>query len=275
MPRRGRRGVEESAQQKRAEAPRIPEPPEAPRHRAPLRSRRTPERRHSGTRFGRCPNADSSMPPSCSRRCPTTSSSCCGSTPSFARYERNEVLFHQGDASHDLFVVQSGRIAIAAQAGDGRESVVAVLEAGGLFGELGLFDDAPRSADARALTDSSRRRARVRTRARGAAGAPRAAVGRSCASCRSDCGRPTRRSPTRCSSTCPAAPRSGCSSSPATTTSSRCRSPRRSWRRWSARRASGSTRRSRCSSGSAGSRSSAATTTASSTATTLEDRATL
>ena len=32
--------------------------------------------------------------------------------------------------------------------------MVAVLEAGGLFGELGLFDDEPRSADARALTDS-------------------------------------------------------------------------------------------------------------------------
>lgn len=71
------------------------------------------------------------------------------------QYERNEVLFHQGDASHDLFIVQTGRIAIAAQAGDGRESVVAVLESGGLFGELGLFDDAPRSADARALTESS------------------------------------------------------------------------------------------------------------------------
>ncbi len=70
-------------------------------------------------------------------------------------YERNETLFHQGDESHDLFVVQSGRIAIAAQSGDGRESVVAVLEAGGLFGELGLFDDAPRSADARALTDTT------------------------------------------------------------------------------------------------------------------------
>ena len=70
-------------------------------------------------------------------------------------YDRNEVLFHQGDISHDLFVVQSGRIAIAAQAGDGRESVVAVLESGGLFGELGLFDEAPRSADARALTEST------------------------------------------------------------------------------------------------------------------------
>jgi CRP-like cAMP-binding protein len=52
-------------------------------------------------------------------------------------------------------VIQEGRIAIATPSGDGRESVLAVLEMGGLFGELPLFDDAPRSADARALTDSS------------------------------------------------------------------------------------------------------------------------
>ena len=45
----------------------------------------------------------------------------------------------------------SGRIAIATRSPDGRESMVAVLESGGLFGELGLFDDGPRSADARAL----------------------------------------------------------------------------------------------------------------------------
>lgn len=68
---------------------------------------------------------------------------------------RNEVLFRQGDASSALYVVQDGRIAIATQAGDGRESVLAVLEQGGLFGELPLFDDAPRVADARALTDST------------------------------------------------------------------------------------------------------------------------
>jgi len=69
-------------------------------------------------------------------------------------YARNEPLFHQGDASHELFVVRSGRIAIATRANDGRESVLAVLEEGSLFGELPLFDDASRSADARALVDS-------------------------------------------------------------------------------------------------------------------------
>jgi CRP-like cAMP-binding protein len=67
---------------------------------------------------------------------------------------KGELLFSQGDASHELFVVAAGRIAIATRSSDGRESMVAVLEAGALFGELGLFDDEPRSADARALTDS-------------------------------------------------------------------------------------------------------------------------
>ena len=68
---------------------------------------------------------------------------------------RNEVLFEQGDPSTSLYVVSDGRIAIATQSGDGRESVIAVLENGGLFGELPLFDDAPRVADARALVDST------------------------------------------------------------------------------------------------------------------------
>jgi CRP/FNR family transcriptional regulator, cyclic AMP receptor protein len=69
--------------------------------------------------------------------------------------ERNDILFKQGDASNALYVLQDGRIAIATQSGDGRESVLAVLEDGALFGELPLFDEEPRSADARALTDST------------------------------------------------------------------------------------------------------------------------
>jgi CRP-like cAMP-binding protein len=69
-------------------------------------------------------------------------------------YDRNELLFNQGDAASEMFVVVTGRIAIATKAPDGRESVVAVLEDGGLIGEMGLFDGAARSADARALVES-------------------------------------------------------------------------------------------------------------------------
>jgi CRP/FNR family transcriptional regulator, cyclic AMP receptor protein len=69
-------------------------------------------------------------------------------------YSRNELVFSQGDPSNELFVVLQGRIAIAQRSADGRESVLAVLEDGELFGDLPLFDTAPRMADARALVDS-------------------------------------------------------------------------------------------------------------------------
>jgi CRP-like cAMP-binding protein len=64
---------------------------------------------------------------------------------------RNELLFREGDSSSSLYVVERGRIAIETRSPDGRESVIALMEAGDLFGELPLFDGQGRSADARAL----------------------------------------------------------------------------------------------------------------------------
>jgi len=65
--------------------------------------------------------------------------------------ERNGILFRQGDPAEELFVVEAGRIAIANRSADGRESVMALMESGDLFGELALLDGEGRSADARAL----------------------------------------------------------------------------------------------------------------------------
>ena len=67
---------------------------------------------------------------------------------------KGELLFAQGDDSSELYVVLDGRIAISTRSSDNRESMVAVLENGGLFGEMGLFDGGSRSAEARALTDT-------------------------------------------------------------------------------------------------------------------------
>lgn len=67
---------------------------------------------------------------------------------------RGDVLFAQNDEPTELFVVVAGRIAIFNNAADGRESMVALMEAGDLFGELPLFDGLPRSAGARALESS-------------------------------------------------------------------------------------------------------------------------
>jgi CRP-like cAMP-binding protein len=68
--------------------------------------------------------------------------------------DRNDVLFNEQEEAQELFVVVSGRIAIANVALDGRESVVALMEGGALFGEMPLFDGQGRSAAARALEPS-------------------------------------------------------------------------------------------------------------------------
>src|SRR5947209_12086735 len=67
--------------------------------------------------------------------------------------KRNDILFREGEEANDLFVVERGRVAIANRSEDGRESLVALMEAGDLFGEMGRFDGI-RSADARALETS-------------------------------------------------------------------------------------------------------------------------
>ncbi len=70
------------------------------------------------------------------------------------KYElvRNDTLFGEGDPPDCLYLVAQGRLAIAiANPIDRRESVVALMEAGDLFGELAMLDDGPRSAMARAL----------------------------------------------------------------------------------------------------------------------------
>lgn len=67
---------------------------------------------------------------------------------------RGDVLFAEGDEPDALYIVIRGRIAIANRSVDGRESVVALMEPGDLFGEMGLFVDGGRSAEARALEHS-------------------------------------------------------------------------------------------------------------------------
>jgi CRP-like cAMP-binding protein len=74
-----------------------------------------------------------------------------GSSAQVRSLRRGDVLFTEGDEPTELFIVRSGRIAIANRSIDGRESVVALMEGGDLFGEMPLFDRHGRSAEARAL----------------------------------------------------------------------------------------------------------------------------
>jgi len=59
-----------------------------------------------------------------------------------------EALFKKGDSGSSMYVVLSGELRI----GDGNK-IFEQLAAGGLVGEMGLIDHAPRAATVTALTD--------------------------------------------------------------------------------------------------------------------------
>ena len=71
--------------------------------------------------------------------------------------QRGDVLFSEGDIPESMYIVLSVRIAIAIgnQSIDSRESMLALMERGDLFGELALLDNGKRSAMARAIEPSS------------------------------------------------------------------------------------------------------------------------
>jgi CRP/FNR family transcriptional regulator, cyclic AMP receptor protein len=60
-----------------------------------------------------------------------------------------EVLFHKGDAGHQLYVVKSGEMQIV----DG-DCVFETIPPGGIFGEMALISKDPRSATAKATSHS-------------------------------------------------------------------------------------------------------------------------
>lgn len=71
-------------------------------------------------------------------------------------YEVDEMLFYEGDAGGSAYLIVEGSISIERTAdssrGDAETVALAVRGPDEFIGELSLFDNAPRSADARALT---------------------------------------------------------------------------------------------------------------------------
>jgi CRP/FNR family cyclic AMP-dependent transcriptional regulator len=61
-------------------------------------------------------------------------------------FPKNSVIINEGDTSDALYVVTSGRVKAYLSDEDGKEIILNVHGPGEYFGEMALFDDAPRSA---------------------------------------------------------------------------------------------------------------------------------
>lgn len=66
--------------------------------------------------------------------------------------QHGEVIFHEGDVSHDLYLIVSGKVKIVKQR-DGVDQPLVTLSAGDYFGDMAIFEDRPRSAGAIAEAD--------------------------------------------------------------------------------------------------------------------------
>ena len=61
-------------------------------------------------------------------------------------FTRGRVIVAEGEASHALYILLSGRAKVQRSDAEGKEVILAVLGPGECFGEMSLIDDAPRSA---------------------------------------------------------------------------------------------------------------------------------
>lgn len=59
------------------------------------------------------------------------------------------ILFRGGDPSHSLFMIKSGEVEIYTENRQGKSTVLAALQSGNFFGEIGVLLDRPRMAFAR------------------------------------------------------------------------------------------------------------------------------
>ena len=55
------------------------------------------------------------------------------------QYPVKSTIIRQGDPSHDLFYIAKGSVSVTLEDEEGRELVLAYLNPGDFFGEIGLF----------------------------------------------------------------------------------------------------------------------------------------
>jgi CRP/FNR family cyclic AMP-dependent transcriptional regulator len=70
-------------------------------------------------------------------------------------YSPGQAIFLMGSPGDSMMAVLSGSVRISVPSPDGKEIVLAILQAGEVFGEIALLDGKERTADAKAMTECS------------------------------------------------------------------------------------------------------------------------
>ena len=69
------------------------------------------------------------------------------------RFPAKSTLIYAGDQSESLYYIVKGSVTVSIEDEDGREIIVAYLNPGDFFGEMGMFEEGDRSAWVRAKTE--------------------------------------------------------------------------------------------------------------------------
>ena len=76
-----------------------------------------------------------------------------GAASRLRNFRRGQIVFSRDDPGDTAVVVVSGRVKVVVRSADGGELTLTVIQPGGLFGELSIADNGPRSTDAETLEE--------------------------------------------------------------------------------------------------------------------------
>lgn len=69
------------------------------------------------------------------------------------KYDTDEIIFHQGDPGHEMYILLKGRVRLLVASIDGTDIPVMDLNAGDFFGEMSLLENSPRSGTTQVLEE--------------------------------------------------------------------------------------------------------------------------
>jgi len=70
------------------------------------------------------------------------------------KYPKYQIVFEEGEAGENLYIIKKGLVKISKEASDGRVKTLALLKEGDFFGEMSVLSEEGRSANAETLTDA-------------------------------------------------------------------------------------------------------------------------